>query len=612
MKRIFLLLSCVFLFLSFGCKHPDESDPNDWVTKSDWLFLFYFDADNNLNDEIYANMRQAEYALSLLRNPDGTAKEGCPTVTMVALWDGESKTDAQEYGNRYLHPAGAVYELGADYDLDYYVDEDNKFQAGIVYDKKLFNPDSLDSFSESDFFSNFDLFATPALFGDKFKVGANTIDRTELASWLISEPKMGDVSTLTNFLTWAKSHYSATHVVLCLGDHGAGTGKEQYTNTSASARTLCADDSSLDSERMLSTKNIRDALTKSGYTGACALDLLWMDVCLQSTVEIAYDLRGTASYLLASSNLSVSQEYSHAFKNLTTETTPLDFGKIMVSNYYHANYAETMPFDDDLPKTSGGSLFTQTLIDLDSAKLEAVKSAVDDLADALLSLKETDADRFNSVYEILLSQNTLDFSECTGLSYAGTYAILSDIGYFTDGILSQFSDQTGVCEAARSLQTALDTSQNGAIVYAYGSRRALSVDGSDVTENQMYMTGKTDFLTNETVEAELSASYYGLTIETQNAESEESVMAMIAMYIKELTDEEPTSTTFYGLCEEFKNALVVSGYCSDKEAVLLIAELKNQLGAIDYVSHYEDYTGFSDKWASVIAAWYVASQSESE
>lgn len=634
MKKVFAFLSCVVMFLLFtACPSSDDSSPEsnpepEWTKESDWLFLFYFDADNNLNDEIYTNMRQAEYSLALMRNEDGSAKTGFPTVNMVALWDGESRADMRQAGNRYAHPNGALYELGADYDLAYYADEENEFGAGFVYDKKLFAPTDYDPFDFE--------YAPPAYFGETFKVGANTTELTSQASsWLTKEPDMGNVATLTNFLSWVNRHYKAQNVVLCMSDHGAGAGKEQYTDTTKSSRTLCADDSSRNYERMISTKNIRDALSSSGYTGGGKIALLWMDVCLQASAEIAYDLKGCANFLLASPNLSVSHEYSHALKNMTKETTPEQLGKLLVSEYYHCNYSEPMPYDASEPQSSGGSMYTMSLVSLDSAGLDSLKAAVDSLADSLLALKDDDESAFFEVYTRLLAQDTADFSACAGLSYAGSYAILSDIGFFADGILSEFPEKAGLCAAADSLKTAL----RSVIVYAYGGKRATEICAQDidfsffdmddtdyddwpegfsypswgaVTENQMYLTGGTDYLTQSSVETELSGDYYGLTIETQNAESEESLMREIASYIKYFTGREAKAMTFDGLCKELQAALVSSKQCSRYEAALMVSELKAQLSELDYVSHYYDYTGFSESWAKVIAAWFANSAGAGE
>ncbi|MBR1403237.1 MAG: hypothetical protein IJ558_03595 [Treponema sp.] len=631
MKKIFfvcaLVASCFFFM---AC--PDSSDSgsqptsdekkdeskekkdSETITKneSDWLFLFYFDADNNLNDDIYTNMRQAEYSLSLLRNEDGSAKDGCPTVNMVALWDGESRSDAREYENRYVHSLAALYELGADFNLDYEI-IDETFGIGYVYDKTKFDPNDAGSIESWEAF--------PAFFGESFTVGANTKELSLKDASIQNEPDMGSVTTLTKFLSWAKKHYVAKNVVLCLCDHGAGTGKEQYTDTTSSSRTLCADDSAANSERMLSTKNIKDALESAGYTGSDALSLLWMDVCLQSSVEIAYDLRGVASYLVASPNLSVSHEYSHAFQNLTAESSAEDFGKMLVSEYYHLNYNEPMAYDSDSPLSSGCSMYTMSLLSLSESNLDSLKTAIDDLADALLSLTEKDDEAFCRVYTTLLAQSQTDFSQCAGLTYAGSYVMLSDIGYFTDGILSQFSDYTDLCTAAQTVQAALES----VIVYAYGGMRGESIetvleDGDDEDDewgwssfstpewtsvsDTMYLTAKNDYLTDDSVSTVLTAPHYGLTIETQNVQSEASLILMMTMYIYQFTGEEPKSTTYEELCEELRNALLASHEFSALDAAYMVAYFKQQLEEADYVTHYLDYTGFSEKWAEVITLWY--------
>ena len=103
---------------------PPSPDNREY---SDWLFLFYCDADSNLNDGIYQNIRQAEAGLAWARNQDGSPAEGYPSMRLVVLWDGIS--EALKGSAKYMHPDGAVFELGADYDLKAQL-ENNQFNLG--------------------------------------------------------------------------------------------------------------------------------------------------------------------------------------------------------------------------------------------------------------------------------------------------------------------------------------------------------------------------------------------------------------------------------------------------------------------------------------------------
>ena len=533
MKKIFrIIAACSVFFLGVSSCYlftgGSESEPDivgeQWTKNSDWLFLFYFDADNNLNDDIYLNMKEAEYSLSLMRNEDGTAKDGFPSVNMVLLWDGASEKQMRENSLLYKHPDGAIYELGADTTVSYY-EYDDAYGTG-----QLIN------------------------LGTEFSVSKNTQEIK--TSWLSKEPDMADYKTLKNFLIWANAHYKAENVVLCLANHGAGTYKEIYSNInsfSRSQRTVCYDDTST-SNKAITALNIKNALEAAVYTGENQIDVIWMDACLQSTVEIANILSGSASYLLASPNTSVSHDYVHAFKNFSSTMTPEDFGKIMVSEYYQKYYEN--PFPSDELSSSGVSMYTMSLISLDEERISKMNEAVDAFADELLALKNTDFDAFNKIYKNYLKQYEIDeedvesskiYEEHKGLVYEGSYVYLADVGYFANDIVQNY--EGSLKSAAEAVLDSLDSSKDGVLVYCWGGKRGITVSSrknawSKQTENQMYLTGGKDFISGETIETELSGDFYGITITTQ--------------------------------------------------------EIYKQLNC---TGNYNNFTGYSSKWGRVIAAW---------
>ena len=541
MKRIFLLLSALFalgLFMGTfaSCDNSSDGVPAVAQKQSDWLFLFYSDADDDvLNDDLYGNVREMEYALSQMRNADGTPKGDYPSVTALVLWDGISVEKREE--QKYLHPDGALYELAADYNLDYTVySGENKYKMGNLHLKGKEN------------------------LGDNFIVGANTIDRTFQAraeGLLDKEPNMSDYKTLEKFLKFAKAHYDATNVVLCLDDHGSGTYKETYTNSTAVSKTLCTD-STNGGERMLTCQNVKDALTAAGYVGSQKLKVLINDVCLQSSAEILWNYKGFADYYVASPNLAVSQDFVRVFKSMYKDMTPRDFGKIFVSAYHERYYAEPQ----DCPKTeaiakdrraSGYSLFTFSLLSLDEQKANKLQGAVDNFAAALLDLKNSDDTEkqalFKRVFEEYVDQDPNSFDDCKGLAYHGSYAYLSDLGWLAKEVAADTSLPDDVTTAATEIKTLLKHGDNNLIVYAWAGKMARAENipkWENITANQLYLTGGKDFISDQTVTVERSEDIYGLTI------------ASSAVY----------------------------------------PDTKN-----DILPNYYDWTGFSSKWGEVIKAW---------
>lgn len=475
---------------------------------SDWLFLFYFDADDEvLNDDLYGNMREIEYALSQMRNFDGSPKANYPSVTALVLWDGIS--NELKGAQKYIHPDGALYELGPDYNLDYLSygtkETDNKYELGYVALKGKTN------------------------LGDNFVMGANTIDWTaqaRAAGLLEKEPNMADGKTLENFLKWAKSYYDAKNVVLCIDDHGAGPFKETYADTNAVSKSLCSD-STNGGERMLTCKNIKDALEAAGYVGSQKPKIIWNDVCLQSSAEVLWNYKDYADYFIASPNIAVSQDFVRILTSTYKEMTPRDFGKIAVSAYYERFYSTPNDCPKDAEKAnqmraSGYSLFTLSLLSLDGQKAAALKACVENFAAALLLLKNGDAQKqklFKDVFENYVDQDPKSFAGCKGLAYHGSYAYLSDLGDLALRVKKEDS-LSALHSSADALLDFLKHGDDKLIVYAWAGKMARAENfpaggkwsWGDITPNQLYLTGGRNFINDDIVAVERPDDVFGLTI----------------------------------------------------------------------------------------------------
>lgn len=508
----------------------------DTREQSDWLFLFYCDADSNLNDGIYQNIRQAEAALAWARNQDGSPAEGYASMRLVVLWDGIS--EKLKGSSKYMHPDGAVFELGADYELKAQL-ENNQFNLG-----------------------------------EEWKLSPNTKDLTQSArSWLKTEPDMRDVKTLQGFLTWANSRYRAQNVVINFNDHGAGTHKETYDDSSAISKSLCSDETNSDQDNskknwLLTCKNVKDALAAAGYVGSNKPKILWNDLCLQATAEIVYNWAGCAEYLSASPNTSISNDYISILGNIKSSYTALDVGKLIASVYYNRckDYTQSHPSTDKDSKdnrSSGASMFTWSLISLDKQKAAALKNAVDNFADALLaikqSVKQSDQNLFNSVYTNYIKQNPNDLSECKGLAYCGTFAFLNDLGWLAKDVeaYAESNSKPQLKSAASALKELLKNGDDKLIVYAWGGKRAAS-DTADfkwdnITPNQMYHTGQKDFLSGKPVA------------------------------VVDGNDDDIYGMTIVG-----------------SKRVLTNMAIPDECNA---VKNYYNWTGFSQKWGQVINAW---------
>ncbi|MFN8607706.1 MAG: clostripain-related cysteine peptidase [Vulcanimicrobiota bacterium] len=95
-------------------------------------------------------------------------------------------------------------------------------------------------------------------------------------------PNHGDSKTLADFLAWGMKNYPARHTMLVVGDHGKGfegTGFDYHHKD------------------QLDLKELKAAL------GSSHPDLLVMDACEMGSVEVAYQLRDSAQFLVASEEI---------------------------------------------------------------------------------------------------------------------------------------------------------------------------------------------------------------------------------------------------------------------------------------------------------------------
>jgi len=93
---------------------------------------------------------------------------------------------------------------------------------------------------------------------------------------------MSEPTTLKNFIGYGVSKYPADHYVLIIDDHGGGW------------RGTCSDEQN-GGGKMMTLPQLRQALT-----GAPKFDVIVFHACLMSMVEVAYELRQKANYMVGS------------------------------------------------------------------------------------------------------------------------------------------------------------------------------------------------------------------------------------------------------------------------------------------------------------------------
>ena len=150
------------------------------------------------------------------------------------------------------------------------------------------------------------------------------------ASWN-NEVNMGDGNTLTQFVCWTITNYPAEHYNLYLNDHGGGW------------RGICVDENPVKdilnlTELKTSLITVRDKIGKK-------IDVISMDACLMSMIEVAYQLRECADYMVASESfihthqtgngIFLNWRLDRIYSNLTAnpDMDPSTLAMICVENF---------------------------------------------------------------------------------------------------------------------------------------------------------------------------------------------------------------------------------------------------------------------------------------
>lgn len=176
---------------------------------------------------------------------------------------------------------------------------------------------------------------------------------------------MGDPQTLNDFITWAKTFYPADRYALILWNHGNGWLRSPERPWD---RAFSYDDQY--------GTSIKQWETDQALAGHTDLDIIAWDSSLMQMLEVAYEARDYAKYIVGSEESPPAEGYPYAavFDNfrdnpdLPTETLAASFVEAMNS---HPPYASRK--------------ITQSV--LDTTKLDALATSVDTLGQVLAANK---------------------------------------------------------------------------------------------------------------------------------------------------------------------------------------------------------------------------------
>lgn len=126
-----------------------------------------------------------------------------------------------------------------------------------------------------------------------YQVQHDTTDTIASTPLETGERNTGDPDTLHYFVNFCQQYAPAEHYLLVLWDHGSGWNTYQDKRTpQVTSRAICVDDSS-------SGAIIRDVDLPAAIAGRDPIDIVATDACLMAMLEVAYELRNSADYLVA-------------------------------------------------------------------------------------------------------------------------------------------------------------------------------------------------------------------------------------------------------------------------------------------------------------------------
>jgi hypothetical protein len=279
----------------------------------------------------------------------------------------------------------------------------------------------------------------------------------------LGETDSGSPEVLSSFISWAAENYPADRYALILWNHGGGweptevdriarsvnspgyNGRELAERSSSplgrvlfrsslqeifrlsgpTERAICSDDGSGHS---LDTIELGKVIASGAESIGQPFDLVGMDACLMSNIEVAYQLRDHVRYLVASEENEPGDgwPYDRILRRLVAEPgmATADFASGIVADY--------------IAWYRAGDIVTQTAMDL--SKLSAMTGPLDEFAGQLTVVM---TDVYKDVWKA--QRKATKFCHNT----------LWDLGHFCREF-GQTSQDASLADAARNVWAALE------------------------------------------------------------------------------------------------------------------------------------------------------------
>jgi len=284
------------------------------------------------------------------------------------LHDGTTHTiyaEAYDYADNIGTSQVITVTIGTSWTFMVYMNGDNSLSSETTYD--LQEMESVGSTNGVNIIVQLDTYGNNGCW--RYMVRQGSLDL--LAQ--LPELDSGSPSTLTDFANWAMQNYPAKYYALIIWDHGNGWRRTTIT------RGISQD---VTSNSIISSTELKQAINQMSNR----INLLGMDACLMSTIEVAYQVKGNVDYMVGSEESEPVEgwPYDTILSALADNPyiTPRDFASTIVDRYV-SSYSSTEGVTQsalDLsgidPLVSSCNTLAQTLIDNMNSYKSNIQNAI--------------------------------------------------------------------------------------------------------------------------------------------------------------------------------------------------------------------------------------------
>ncbi|MFQ3548554.1 MAG: clostripain-related cysteine peptidase [Armatimonadota bacterium] len=239
----------------------------------------------------------------------------------------------------------------------------------------------------------------------------------------LGELDMGSEQTLLDFVQWGMNEFPADHYALVIWDHGTGW-QIRTLSLENQKKAISYDDTS---GSAININKIADVFDGKG------IDIIAFDACFMMQLEVAYELKNSARYMIGAPSTEPAPGYNYAriLSRINANTTPMQLSRIIVEEYYS--------------EYSNRRAISLTAVDLN--RMNSVSTALENFVQAISQNAAGKYSQYNQARIDSLNYSTIDGGfqrhSLDLLDYAQRCAVISG-----DAAISAYSNLEAVLNNA--------------------------------------------------------------------------------------------------------------------------------------------------------------------